>query len=959
MQIPGWFRGAAATACALGLVAGPVATAYAAPTPTPSPSTTRTPAPTPSAQSSSAQSPTASTTASATPSRTPAKVKATPAAQCVNESKLTLLGFNDFHGRLAQSNPDTVGFFGDIEKLRTEAGGDANTILYGAGDSVGGSLFTSASQDDNPTIDILNAAGVDGSAVGNHEFDKGAKDFTDRIVPRAKFPYTAANITSTSTGQPIAQPYTIFDKAGLKVAVVGAVTGDLGSLVSPAGMEGWKVTDPVDAVNAQVAQLKDGNPANGEADLVIASFHEGSPGSTTEPTTAPPSAPAFDRIINGTDSRVSAILNGHTHQTYAYQAPVPGMTGVTRPVIQTGSYATNIGKIELGFDPATKQVGCYSVANIKSTMTSAQATATYERARQVKTILDEALAQAKVVGSQVVGEATAPIAREAGASRNRESVMSDTVAQMFYDQLSAGNPNFIGMQNPGGTRADINAGEITYEEAASILPFANSLMTTEITGAQLKTVLEQQWQRDAAGNVPSRPYLQLGLSRNVSYTYDASRAEGDRITSIAINGTAVDPAAKYTVGSGSFLIAGGDNFFELGKGTNTRDSGRVDLEAFVDWVKKNTPLSPNYARQSVSMTPKADVLEEGKATTFRLGVPSTVAPDTIDMTVNGTTAPPQPNTRVVATINDQQVGEAAISNGQGELTVTLPAGMPAGPAILKLVASPTNTTAYVPVTLQPAYGPLGKPIGNKFCGLRDGGCGQHFENGSVYSSPNTGEHVVKGAIRDKWAATGWETGKLGYPTSDEFCGLRDGGCAQRFEGGLIYWTPATGAYPVWGAISVAYADVRWETSKLGYPTSDEFCGLRDGGCAQRFTGGLIYWSPASGPAPVWGAIGQKYADLGWETGQLGYPLGGEFCGLRDGGCAQRFQGGSIYWSPASGAHQSWGLIRDYWAQNGWETGRFGYPVWDEQCAPNGDAWECRQSYQGGVITYNSRTGMRG
>ncbi|WP_407644074.1 LGFP repeat-containing protein, partial [Enemella evansiae] len=80
---------------------------------------------------------------------------------------------------------------------------------------------------------------------------------------------------------------------------------------------------------------------------------------------------------------------------------------------------------------------------------------------------------------------------------------------------------------------------------------------------------------------------------------------------------------------------------------------------------------------------------------------------------------------------------------------------------------------------------------------------------------------------------------------------------------------------------------------------------------------------------------------------------------RDGGCAQRFQGGSIYWSPASGAHQSWGLIRDYWAGNGWETGRFGYPVWDEQCAPNGDAWECRQSYQGGVITYNSRTGMRG
>ncbi|OYO00678.1 hypothetical protein CGZ95_08600 [Enemella evansiae] len=254
---------------------------------------------------------------------------------------------------------------------------------------------------------------------------------------------------------------------------------------------------------------------------------------------------------------------------------------------------------------------------------------------------------------------------------------------------------------------------------------------------------------------------------------------------------------------------------------------------------------------------------------------------------------------------------------------------------------------------------LGYPTSDEFCGLRGGGCGQAFQGGMLYWSPATGAYAVWGEIGKKYAQLGWETSTLGYPISDEFCGLRDGGCAQRFSGGLIYWTPATGAHPVWGAIGQRYADLRWENSPLGYPTSDEFCGLRDGGCGQRFSRGYIYWTPGTGASPVWGAIGQKYADLGWETGQLGYPLGGEFCGLRDGGCAQRFQGGSIYWSPASGAHQSWGLIRDYWAQNGWETGRFGYPVWDEQCAPNGDAWECRQSYQGGVIVYNSRTGMRG
>ena len=113
--------------------------------------------------------------------------------------------------------------------------------------------------------------------------------------------------------------------------------------------------------------------------------------------------------------------------------------------------------------------------------------------------------------------------------------MTNMVADMFKATLGKDDPNFIGLQNPGGTRASLLDKDITYKQAAQVLPFANTLTTTRITGAQFKKVLEQQWQR--AGTARSRhvTYLQLGVSSNVTYTYDESRKEGERITSVWVN----------------------------------------------------------------------------------------------------------------------------------------------------------------------------------------------------------------------------------------------------------------------------------------------------------------------------------------------------------------------------------------------------------------------------------------
>jgi uncharacterized protein with LGFP repeats len=257
----------------------------------------------------------------------------------------------------------------------------------------------------------------------------------------------------------------------------------------------------------------------------------------------------------------------------------------------------------------------------------------------------------------------------------------------------------------------------------------------------------------------------------------------------------------------------------------------------------------------------------------------------------------------------------------------------------------------------------GYPTGDALCGLRGGGCGQFFLNdefrspSAIYWSPSTGAHDVTGGILEVWRSTGWERGYLGYPITDNDCTLAWYGCFQVFQGGSVYESPDdTGnyalTYVVRGAIRDRWATTGWERGPLGYPRSGENCGLAGSGCYQLFQGGSMYWSPVSGAQPVGGAIRDRWAATGWERGFLGYPVSGENCGLAGGGCYQLFQGGSMYWSPASGAQHVGGAIRTAWAAQGWERGRLGYPLTGEYPVPGGVA----QRFQGGTLTFAFSTG---
>lgn len=633
---------------------------------------------------------------------------AAPPAAAADTVTINLLNFNDFHGRIAANT--TVQFAGTIEKSRAQYGED-NTILLSAGDNIGASLFASATQNDQPTIDVLNALDLKAAAVGNHEFDKGWADLRDRVIGsgagrNAAWDYLGANVYTSGTTTPVLPEYAIYTVDGITVGVIGAVTGETPSLVSPVGIQGLTFGDPVEAVNRVAARLSDGNAANGEAQVIVAEYHEGSPLSAPPATLddAVAAGGAFADIVEDTSPAVDVIFNGHTHTSYALSAPVAG--GGTRPVVQAASYSDKVGQVLLDVDPATGEVVDHSQSLIsRTTDAPGDLVAAYPRVAEVNTIVAAALAHAAKVGDTPIAKVTRDITTAfsggtytngvyTGGSRDdrsKESTLGNLVANALLKTLKSKTVGGaqIGVVNPGGLRAELTyapsgaekKGVVTYAEANSVLPFVNNLWTTTLTGAQLKSVLEEQWQPDGA----QRPYLQLGLSANVRYTYDASADRGSRITGIWVNGKRVTDTATFRVGGFSFLLAGGDNFKTFAKGTDTRDSGLVDYQAWIDYLKKQSPVKPSFAKHAVQVqaAPTATVGQEYPISISNLNLTSLGSPQ---------------NTSLKITVGGRTVANhVAVTDGAADVTITLP-----NRGAVVIEARPSGTKVTVPVTIQKA-----------------------------------------------------------------------------------------------------------------------------------------------------------------------------------------------------------------------------------------------------------------
>ena len=633
---------------------------------------------------------------------------------------IQIVGTNDFHGRLLPDRdiPGAAKYAGAIEQLRSE---NPNTIFAAAGDLIGATTFESFIDKDKPTIDIFNAMDLDVSAVGNHELDQGYDDLVDRVMapydattnPQggAEWQYVAANIDEPGDADEIAPSWTK-EVGGVTVGFVGAVTEHLPELVSPGGIAGLTVTDIVDATNEEAAELKSAG-----ADIVVMLVHEGAAG-TDCTTMDDDSTSDFGSIINDVSGDVDAIVSGHTHLNYSCSFPVADWANdatrivKNRPVVSAGQYGAFLNKLDFSVEPDTGAVLAVSQQNLNLN------TGTYPNDPEVQQIVADAQANADVKGAVPLGDIAGPFMRASrpkadgtGSEENRggESTLGNLVAeaQRWATESETTGGAQIAFMNPGGLRADMlgNTPEsypttLTYKQAATVQPFANTLVNMDLTGGQIKTVLEQQWQPDGA----SRPFLRLGTSKGFTYTYDPA---AEKVTGMWLDGEPILPAQTYSVTVNSFLATGGDNFLELAKGTNKKDTGKTDLQGMVDDMAEfasDEALPVDYSQHAVGVTMPADA-----PASYRAG--DTLAFGLTSLAMTGTGD--KQDTSVTVSLGSRDLGSFPVDNtvvpgatddeaGTASVSLTLPAGLPTGSQTLTVTGDRTGTAVAVPVRLQQA-----------------------------------------------------------------------------------------------------------------------------------------------------------------------------------------------------------------------------------------------------------------
>jgi 5'-nucleotidase len=512
---------------------------------------------------------------------------------------IQILSVNDFHGQISEGrklNDRPVGSAPVLASYLKNAqeGMENNTLITLMGDQISASPPASGLLKDEPTILFLNllANKFCGekkenrfnpncnmvATVGNHEFDKGQKNLfeiiegrntppTDNWIdlpryPGAYFPYISANIVDEKTGEPIFTPYVIKKINGVTIAFIGAILKNAPDVILPSSIKGIKFLDEAEAINHYIPEIKKQN-----VDAIVVITHQGGmqvpyEGATKEDTKVDG---AINDMVKKLDDNVDVVMAGHTHSfTNAF---LKNQNGKKILVTEANSYSASFADVFLTIDTEQHKVTSESAKIINAYADQFPGnTPDAEAARIVKLAEDKI---APIVNSHV-GTA------ENDLTKNGNAAGESNLGDLISDSMRAAMQTDIAIMQPGGIRADVYAGEVTWGKLYAVQPFSNSLVKLSLTGEDLYNLFEQQW------GGPKTYILQIS---GISEIYDASKPLGSRIVSLVKEGQPIQRNKIYTITTNEFLALGGDGFTVLKKGTNL-ESGPLDLDAFVSYVKK-------------------------------------------------------------------------------------------------------------------------------------------------------------------------------------------------------------------------------------------------------------------------------------------------------------------------------------------------------------------------------------
>ncbi len=583
-----------------------------------------------------------------------------------------IVAFNDFHGTLQSPGSFATNARVAADQRPPVGGADAlaawvarltsrnpNHVVVGGGDFVGASPLVSALFFDEPAVEALNHVGVDFTSVGNHEFDKGAaelmrlqhggckithgqpdpnscKGLGSRVpgtFDGAHFQWLAANVVDSATGRTLLPAYGVKSFDGIPLAFIGMTLQGTPGIVSPTGVAGLEFRDEADTVNALVPQLR----AQG-VEAIVVLLHQGG----TQPATgagagdingcdgalknADGSDQEIAQIVRRLDDAVDLVISAHTHAAYNCSAAtvgaggakgLPDKTGRLIPVTSASAFGRVVTDIDLTLDPKTHDVLAVSPTNRLVDRSDPAIVVAIAAAPAVRDLVQGYATLAAPLANGVVGRlasALPAVANEAG-EMPAGSLIADV--QLRATQPAALGGAQIAFMNAGGVRtpgfvppAGASAPfALTYGAAFTVQPFGNSLVTLTLTAAQLKDVLEEQFDgcRGQRGFRPLQPSNGLKVAWragapacakvvDVTFTPTDVTATPPVVTGapqfVVKNGVVQAPTRTYRVTVNNFMATGGDGYQTLVAGTN-RIGGAQDLDALTAWLAAyQAPLPP-------------------------------------------------------------------------------------------------------------------------------------------------------------------------------------------------------------------------------------------------------------------------------------------------------------------------------------------------------------------------------
>ena len=546
---------------------------------------------------------------------------ATPPARDDALLRVKLIAFNDFHGNL-ESPKATIrapagglsneGVGGDVavpaggaarfatlvRKLRSQ---NPNSAVVSSGDMVGASPLVSALFLDEPTIEAMNAIGVDFHGVGNHEFDRGVAELKrkqtggcDKVVLNmepcraghrfqgAKFTFLAANVIDKATGHPIFPAYAIKSFEGVRIGFIGLTLKGTDQIVDPVGIAGVEFRDEASTINARAAELR----LQGVNAIVVLIHEGGFTKGRLNDKACPGLSGDILPILDKLDPSIDVVASAHTHQPYV-------CTYRTFLLTSAASYGRLITDIDLEVDRASGRIIGKSAVNRIVAAEGFGDVATQPAYPLVER--DPAIAQhvsiytdkVAPLANRRVGSATAALSNREDAAGQMPlgDVLAD--ADLAATRRAGARVAFL---NPGSVRAPVEFGTdgtVTYGALFRAQPFGNNLVTMTLSGRQIRDLLEQQW--IATRQMPQMLQVSFGFE----YAYDLDMPIGSRVIpeSMRIEGAPVLPDRNYRVTVNSFMASGGDAFTVLIDGRD-RVTGVIDVDAAEAYFRTNSPMPP-------------------------------------------------------------------------------------------------------------------------------------------------------------------------------------------------------------------------------------------------------------------------------------------------------------------------------------------------------------------------------